>query len=138
MCLLFTQLFYSVWTKVWAILVLLSSVALLHKYMGPDWIFRKLVWIGGYFFQVGHLMVSHPYVTCFVIVLLFATTIVNGCIVPVVSWIVRRKQRSPRQKLDSIEKCVLELKEKIEGMEKRQKEILKILQTTTKMTNIEE
>ena len=131
-CLIFTQLFYSVWTKIWSILVLLSAVALLHKVMGPGWIFSQLMWMSGYLFQVGNLMVSHPYLTCSVIVLLFAATVINGCIVPIVRWAVRRTQRSPQQKLDSIELCVLALKKKMEEMELRQKEMLKLLNSVAK------
>ena len=138
-CLIFTQLFYSVWNKIWAILVLLSTVALLHRLMGPDWMFRKLMGMSELLFRVGSLMVSHPYLTCLVIVVLFAATIINGCIIPVVRWTVRRTQKSPQQKLDSIETCVLALKKKMEEMERRQKEMLKLLRSVAKTEgNIEE
>ena len=109
-------------------------VFLLHRYLGPQWIYFKLFWIGGYVLRILEVMARHPYLSAMITVILFALTI----IVSIVRWWVRRTMKHQidqiekcvvhtKQNVDRVKVCVEDMSKRIRVMEEKHDEILKIL-----------
>ena len=104
-----------------------SAIFLLHRFMGPLWIFNKLFWICGYIWWILQLMATYPYISAALIVILFLSSI----IIPIIRWWSRR---TTKQKIASIEVCVLSLSERLRRIEEKQEEMLNILRDISQRT----
>ena len=119
-CLILDYIFWQLYFSILFILAFDGTILLMFKIWGPVWVYSRFWYMIRY---VGYLLSfvwTHPYISSFVIVVLFILSVV----LPIVRY---STQRSRAQKVDTIEETILSLSVRLRRMEERQEEILQLL-----------
>ena len=102
------------------ILAFNCTILLCHNFFGPEWIFKKVYWIGSHAVPLVRIMVQHYYITSGAIVILFT----YSSVMPIVHWFRRRTEK---QKIEDMFNGIADLCERMNNIETRQEEMLRIL-----------
>ena len=119
-CLILDYIFWQLYFSILFILAFDGTTLLMFKIWGPVWVYSRFWYMIRY---VGYLLSfvwTHPYISSFVIVVLFILSVV----LPIVRY---STQRSRAQKVDTIEETILSLSVRLRRMEERQEQILQLL-----------
>ena len=119
-CLILDYIFWQLYFSILFILAFDGTILLMFKIWGPVWVYSRFWYMIRY---VGYLLSfvwTHPYISSFVIVVLFILSVV----LPIVRY---STQRSRAQKVDTIEETILSLSVRLRRMEERQEQILQLL-----------
>ena len=120
-CLVFNYIFWQLYFSILFILAFDSAVFLASMLWKPIWVYSKFWYLMQYMWGLLAFVWNHPYISTFVIMVLFVLSIVW----PIVKCWARRKRE--RQQI-TIEQTVLQLSWRLIDMEKRQKEQNEVLQ----------
>lgn len=118
-CVLFSYIFIFR-VSIFVILGVNASVYLIHHLMGPKWIFDYLFLGSSNITWLLTFIYTWPVLSAVVLVILF----LYFAIFPLVRYCT---ERGPRQRMEDLEKIVLDISQRLGKMEKRQEEILNIL-----------
>ena len=101
-----------------------ALVFLLHSVFGPQWIFKKIFWIGENLYTIAVLVWNHYYIASGGIVVVFVLSIARPLIE---RYFRRRRSRKKQKQIDLIEDYVYDVRERMVILERNQEEILKLL-----------
>ena len=127
-CLILDYIFWKFYFSILFILAFDGTILLMFKIWGPVWVYSRFWYMIRY---VGYLLSfvwTHPYISSFVIVVLFilgiTIFIVRCFIMPIRSWLAHRRRE---RQLTTIEQTVQDNSMRLSRVEERQEKILKLL-----------
>lgn len=116
---LFLSYVFSYFLSLFTILAFNCAILLIHRLMGPHWIFQIFYALLEYFYVVIFFMVQHYYFTSFLISVIFVWSLVSS--------ILRIFNRNESSQVRHLREEVIELISKVDSVESKLDEIVQTL-----------
>lgn len=124
LCIIFSYLLSYIFSC-FNIIAFNSAILILHRFMGPEWIYHYSYVFLMYFYEVLFFMVTHYYLTSVVVILICLRSLII-CIMRLFST------NSSQSQLDYIREDVVDLSQKVDDLESKIDDVLATLERIEK------